>query len=89
MIAYDLRYQSSSSDDSVAIAIAPGEPAPAIRGDLNGDNFVDNEDLGALLASYLKCAGDAAFNGDADFNADGCVNNEDLGVLLSNYLRGA
>jgi hypothetical protein len=60
-------------------------PAPPCPGDVDGDGFVGQADLGALLATYNLCEGDPDYNPDADFNGDGCVGQDDLGTLLANY----
>lgn len=54
-------------------------------GDLNYDGVVGQEDLGILLASYKRCAGQPGFNPVADIDKDGCVDQGDLGILLGNY----
>ncbi|MFO0838489.1 MAG: PQQ-dependent sugar dehydrogenase [Phycisphaerae bacterium] len=48
-------------------------------GDLNGDNQVNESDLGLLLASWSAGAG-------GDVNADGQTDESDLGILLANWL---
>lgn len=47
--------------------------------DLNGDNFVNGDDLGILLGAWGQCASTTC---PADFNDDGFVNGDDLGVML-------
>ena len=47
-------------------------------GDLNGDQMVDQEDLGILLSAYL-------LNADGDLDGDGDTDQTDLGILLSFY----
>jgi hypothetical protein len=54
------------------VTVSNGCPA-----DLNGDTFVNGDDLGLLLTSWGACAGCAA-----DLNSDGFVNGDDLGQLL-------
>jgi hypothetical protein len=54
------------------VTVSSGCPA-----DLNGDTFVNGDDLGLLLTSWGACAGCTA-----DLNADGFVNGDDLGQLL-------
>ena len=51
-------------------------PCPA---DLNGDGFVNGDDLGQLLGAWGQCASSEC---PADFNEDGFVNGDDLGTLL-------
>lgn len=66
---------------------ADGEPqgtavlAPPLPGDLNADGWVDQQDLGLLLASYQYDSG-----GDLDCDDD--TDQSDLGVLLANYGAG-
>ena len=54
------------------VTVSSGCPA-----DLNGDTFVNGDDLGLLLTSWGACAGCTA-----DLNVDGFVNGDDLGQLL-------
>ncbi len=51
-------------------------------GDVDGDNDVDESDLGLLLANWL-CTGGCG--GDAD--GDGDVDESDLGILLANWTQ--
>jgi hypothetical protein len=48
-------------------------------GDFNGDNAVDGNDLGQLLASW------GAVGGPTDLNADGVTDGNDLGQLLARW----
>lgn len=57
----------------------------AIPGDINGDKYVNQKDLGSLLASYGLCSGQPGFNPAADLDGSGCVDQADLGILLANY----
>jgi hypothetical protein len=57
------------------VTVSNGCPA-----DLNGDTFVNGDDLGLLLTSWGACAGCTA-----DLNADGFVNGDDLGQLLVDW----
>jgi hypothetical protein len=52
-----------------------GPPCP---GDLNGDNYVGQQDLGILLASY-------EIDGGGDVDGDGDTDQSDLGILLAHY----
>jgi hypothetical protein len=56
-----------------------------LEGDANNNNVVNLSDLGLLLSSYNKLAGDPAYLPNADLNGNGVVNLSDLGLLLSNY----
>ncbi len=49
-----------------------------VPGDLNGDDCVDQQDLGILLAAY-------EVNGSGDVDGDGDTDQSDLGILLANY----
>ncbi|HMQ14737.1 MAG TPA: hypothetical protein PKC49_02075 [Phycisphaerae bacterium] len=53
----------------------PSTPCP---GDLNGDNVVDQSDLGILLAAFNV-------NGNGDLDGDGDTDQSDLGILLSHF----
>jgi hypothetical protein len=59
----------------------PWHPLPDIDicdADLNGDNKVDQSDLGILLASY-------EIDDGGDVNDDGVTDQSDLGILLAEY----
>jgi len=56
----------------------PDECETSCLGDLDGDNDVDQADLGLLLASYLLDAG-------GDLDGDGDTDQADLGILLAGY----
>ena len=45
--------------------------------DLNGDGFVNGDDLGTLLGQWGPCSGCSA-----DLNGDGAVDGDDLGMML-------
>lgn len=65
-------------------------PAAALRraicpADVDGNQFVDLQDLGALLSAYGSTARDANWNPAADFDGDGVVGLADLGLLLQGY----
>ena len=60
--------------DDVVLAFAP---SPA---DLNGDDSVDGNDLGQLLAGWGPCAGCAG-----DLNQDDVIDGNDLGRLLADW----
>jgi hypothetical protein len=62
-------------------SIPGGSPSPC--GDLNGDGFVNQQDLGILLADYGCTKGKGLCPGDCD--GDGDTDQSDLGILLSNY----
>ena len=49
--------------------------------DLNGDGFVDSNDLGELIADWGPCRKSCP----ADFNGDGRVGSADMGLLFSNW----
>ena len=51
-------------------------------GDINGDGFVNVEDLLALLAAWGPCEEDCCL---ADLDIDGTVGVEDLLLLLANW----
>ncbi len=73
--AYDLWLQFGKSAptlmDSASITLR-------VPGDLNGDQFVDEADLGILLAAWQSTAG-----GDIDGDSD--TDEADLGILLAHF----
>ncbi len=57
---------------------APFSNAPPCPGDLDGDDDVDQADLGQLLAAYNQ-------TDEGDLDGDGDTDQADLGILLANY----
>lgn len=49
-------------------------------GDVNGDNVINESDLGLVLSNWLNGAG-------GDVTGDGQTDEADMGLLLSNWLR--
>jgi hypothetical protein len=58
---------------------------PVCIGDLNGDDVVDSQDLGLLLADYDCRAGAAPC--PADLTCDGATDQLDLGMILTHFGR--
>ncbi len=58
---------------------------PLCPGDINGDSFVGQADLGILLSTYNRPPDDPQYNHNADLDCDGDVDQSDLGALLGNY----
>lgn len=54
--------------------------------DINGDGFVNVEDLGLLSDAWLSQSGDPNYNPNADFNEDDFINVEDLGIMSDCWL---
>lgn len=54
-------------------------------GDVDGDLMVGQPDLGILLATFNKCAGDQNYDDRADLDGDDCVGQADLGILLAHF----
>ncbi|MCK4871871.1 MAG: trypsin-like serine protease [Phycisphaerales bacterium] len=61
------------------------DPEPGIPGDLDGDDDVDQFDLGILLATYGLFPGDEHYDARGDIDGDGEIGQFDLGILLANY----
>ncbi len=55
-----------------------------MKGDMNGDNYVDVSDV-TMLISYVLTNG---YNSDADFNEDGILDISDVTELVSMVLNG-
>ncbi|MCK4871107.1 MAG: hypothetical protein KAS72_00110 [Phycisphaerales bacterium] len=70
------RYCGWNIDDVEIWGLAPGEP-PCPE-DLNGDGYIDQEDLGILLSAYENTSA-------GDIDGDGDTDQADLGLLLSVY----
>ena len=57
------------------------EPLCLCPADINGDNVVDNADIGAFINAFL--AADPA----GDFNLDGVIDNADIGAFVTAFLN--
>lgn len=79
--------QSNAPDEPSRQVTLVGKVVP-IKGDINGDGKVDQQDLGILLASYDLCEGQPGYLAVADIDGDKCVNQKDLGILLAFYGKG-
>jgi hypothetical protein len=56
-----------------------------LNGDVDGDNGVDIEDLGALADAFNSTSTSSNWNVNADLNGDGKVNIFDLAILSENF----
>ena len=66
-----------------SITITWGEDAPAMVGDLNGDNKVDVIDVNLLINAILNDGNDAGIVGNPDLNGSGNVDIEDLNTMIN------
>ncbi len=73
------------ANDTTAVAGPIAIQAGAQPGDVDGDGDVDLSDLGAILAAFGSCVGDATYLAAADFDDSGCIDLSDLGLLLANF----
>lgn len=55
-----------------------------LRGDINHNGVVDNDDLEILMRAINTEVGDPCYNPDADLNDDNRVDVRDLGILATN-----
>ncbi|MCK4872560.1 MAG: hypothetical protein KAS72_07530 [Phycisphaerales bacterium] len=69
------------TDDIQSAILDHGIRSDCIPADLNCDGYVDQSDLGILLAAYEA-------NDSGDINGDGATDQADLGILLSFYGYG-
>ncbi len=53
---------------------------PRCDGDLNGDNFVDRDDVNQMFGSFGECRGC-----DEDLNGDGYVDDMDMRILMGDW----
>jgi hypothetical protein len=54
-------------------------------GDVDGNGCVTISDLGAVLAGFGFCGGQAGFDRRTDFDASNCTNISDLAIVLLNF----
>lgn len=57
--------------------------ASAPEGDVDGDGYVNSDDLDIFLNAYPSTRGDPNWNSRCDFNCDGVVNNTDRNRLMA------
>ncbi len=80
-VELDRNYYASDpdiGDDTTGGSITPHMIDLPCRGDLNGDDAINQQDLGILLA-HFEIAGDCR----GDLNQDGETDQSDLGILLA------
>lgn len=76
---------------SIAVPVADGAEKSQIKGDVNGDSFVDAVDASLILAEYstLSTNGKSTFSDSqkisADINKDGFTDSCDSSLILSFY----
>jgi len=56
-----------------------------INGDVNGDNFIEDQDYSLLGVSWYSAVGDANYNVNADLNGDGFVEDQDYSIMGMNW----
>lgn len=70
----------------------PYKTITLLCGDLNGDGFINDDDLNTVWkpANYLKTPGADGVDSSTDLNGDGKINDEDLNIVWnpSVYLKG-
>ena len=74
-----VQYTGWNIDDLEISSLVLETPCPA---DLNGDRFVNAEDLGTLLGGFGACTATPCLG---DINEDGFINAEDLGSMLGQF----
>jgi outer membrane protein assembly factor BamB len=52
-----------------------------INGDVNGDNFVEDQDYSLMGAAWYSVVGDSNYNVNADLNGDGAVEDQDYSIM--------
>jgi subtilisin family serine protease len=56
-----------------------------LNGDINGDNFVEDQDYSLLGLAWYTAVGDAKYNVNADLNGDGFVEDQDYSIMGLNW----
>jgi len=56
-----------------------------INGDINGDNFIEDQDYSLLGLAWYSGVGDANYNVNADLNGDGFVEDQDYSIMGLNW----
>jgi hypothetical protein len=58
-----------------------------LNGDVNGDNFVEDQDYSLMGAAWYSSLGDANYNASADLNGDGFVEDQDYSIMGTNWYQ--
>ncbi len=77
--------QMDSDNDGIGDACE----APAVPGDLDGDNDVDLDDYNLFLAAYGSASGQPNYDPNADFDNDEFIGMTDFGIWYGHYLAFA
>lgn len=56
------------------------------RGDVNGNNFINGDDVQGWVPAFGTCSGNPAYVPCADMNADGCIDINDFNLFVSRLL---
>lgn len=78
-------FGTTSPSPGCSGTVTPPEEDPPCVGDINGDGFVDLNDLAIVLSSYGLAPGDNGYNPGADLNGNGVVDLDDLTIALSRF----
>ena len=58
-----------------------------LNGDVNGDNFVEDQDYSLMGVAWYSGAGDPNYNVNADLNGDGFVEDQDYSIMGLNWYQ--
>jgi hypothetical protein len=58
-----------------------------LNGDINGDNFVEDQDYSLMGVAWYSITGDANYNINADLNGDGAVEDQDYSIMGINWYQ--
>jgi hypothetical protein len=80
--------------DSAVVTVAAGQTGtvslPCYNGDINGDNFIEDQDYSLLGVAWYSGVGDSNYNVNADLNGDGYVEDQDYSIMgLGWYMGGS
>jgi hypothetical protein len=76
---------------AVPITITDGQATANFslkNGDINGDNFVEDQDYSLLGVAWYSGFGDANYSSSADLNGDGYVEDQDYSIMGLNWYQG-
>jgi hypothetical protein len=92
---YDLAFKASHwlkkvvTNVSVASSSVSVPSVTLTNGDVNGDNFVEDQDYSMMGAAWYSITGDSNYNVNADLNGDGAVEDQDYSIMgLAWYQQG-
>lgn len=79
---------SNSATVTAAVLTYPNVVLSCANGDINNDNYVEDQDYSLLGVAWYSGVGDGNYNPNADLNGDGYVEDQDYSIMGLNWYQG-